>query len=241
MSLTAEQLTALGRLDTPAVADAIEMFQVRLRNVGFADGTLRCWFEDLPPVVGYAATARIRTAIPPMVGSQYGDRLDWWTSVRASLAPQIVVLEDADSQPGVGALVGEVHGSILRALGVVALVTNGAVRNLPALHGLGLQCFAHRVVPSHAYAHVFEFNVPVRVGGLEISPGDLIHGDRNGLVKVPHELGPRIPAAAARLREHNDMILTICQSPDFALERVRDALATRDRLNASAHEVSADQ
>src|SRR5215467_2636375 len=99
MPLTAEQLTALGRLDTPSIADAIETFHVRLRNVGFADGSLTCRFEDLPPIVGYAVTARIRTAPPPMVGSAYADRLDWWTTIRQSSAPAIVVLEDADTRP----------------------------------------------------------------------------------------------------------------------------------------------
>jgi regulator of RNase E activity RraA len=233
MTLTADQLTALGRLDTPAVADAIETFQVRLRNVGFADGTLRCCFEDMPPVVGYAVTARIRTAIPPMVGSEYGDRLDWWTSVRDAPRPQIVVIEDADAQAGFGALVGEVQGTVLRALGVVGLVTSGAVRSLPALQAAGLQVFARRVVPSHAYAHVFEYNVPVRVGGLEIKPGDLLHADRNGLLTVPHDVAPHVASAAARLRAHNDAILKVCHEDPFALEHLRDLLKSRDGLTTN--------
>src|ERR1700683_3563586 len=62
MSLTPDQLIALQRLSTCVVADAIETFDMRLRNVGFADGTIRCCFEDLPPIVGYAATARLRHA-----------------------------------------------------------------------------------------------------------------------------------------------------------------------------------
>jgi 4-hydroxy-4-methyl-2-oxoglutarate aldolase len=227
MQLTSEQLTALGRLATPEVADAIETFQVQLRNVGFADGTIRCCFDDRPPVVGYAATARIRTSIPPMVGAAYADRVDWWTSVRATPGPQIVVIEDADAHPGLGALVGELQGTVLRALGVVGIVTNGALRHLPQLHALGLQCFAPRVVPSHAYAHVFEFNVPVRVGGLDIAPGDLLHGDRNGLVRVPPEIAAHIPAAAAELRRLNAQILALSQSDAVDLERLRGLFAAR--------------
>ena len=228
MPVTPEQLTALGRLGTCAVADAIEVFQVQLRNVGFADGTVRCCFEDLPPIVGYASTARIRTAIPPMVGNTYPDRFDWWTSIRGAQAPRILVLEDADPQPGVGALVGDVQGNVLHALGVVGVITNGAVRELPQLHALGLQIFARLAVASHAYAHVFEFDVPVRVGGLEISPGDLIHADRHGIVKVPAEQAAEIPAAAERLQQHNAEILALCQSDAFTLERLRDLFALRE-------------
>jgi 4-hydroxy-4-methyl-2-oxoglutarate aldolase len=228
MPVTSEQWAALRRLGTCAVADAIEVFQLHLRNVGFADGTVRCCFEDLPPILGYASTARIRTAIPPMVGAEYADRFDWWTSIRTAPAPRIVVLEDVDSEPGVGALVGDVQGNVLHALGVVGVITNGAVRDLPQLHTLGLQCFAHRVVPSHAYAHVFEFDVPVRVGGLEVSPGDLIHADRHGVVKVPTERAAEIPAAADRLRRHNAAIVALCQSDAFTLESLRDLFASRD-------------
>jgi 4-hydroxy-4-methyl-2-oxoglutarate aldolase len=228
MPVTSEHWTALERLGTCAVADAIEVFQIQLRNVGFADGTVRCCFEDLPPILGYASTARIRSAVPPMVGVAYADRFDWWTNLLAAPAPRILVLEDADPQPGVGALVGDVQGNVLRALGVVGVITNGAVRELPQLHALGLQCFACSVVPSHAYAHVLEFHVPVRVGGLEISPGDLIHADRHGVVKVPIELAAEVPAASERLRQHNAAILALCQSDAFTLERLRDLYAVRD-------------
>jgi 4-hydroxy-4-methyl-2-oxoglutarate aldolase len=228
MPVTPEQLMALQRLGTCAVVDAIEVFQLQLRNVGFADGTVRCCFEDLPPIVGYASTARIRAAIPPMVGGAYPDRFDWWRNIRAAGAPRIVVLEDTDPQPGVGALVGAVQGHVLHALGVVGVITNGAVRELPQLHALGLQCFAGSVVPSHAYAHVFEFDVPVRVGGLEVSPGDLIHADRHGVAKVPVERAAEIPQAAERLRQHNAAILALCQSDTFSLERLRELFATRD-------------
>jgi regulator of RNase E activity RraA len=228
MPLTAEQLTALGRLDTPAIADAIETFHVRLRNVGFADGSLACRFEDLPPIVGYAVTARIRTGPPPMVGAAYADRLDWWTSIRNSPQPSIVVLEDADTRPGVGALVGDVQAYILQALGVVGVITNGAVRSLPSLKALALQCFAPHVVPSHAYAHVFEFDVPVTVGSLPIAPGDLLHADRSGIVKVPPEIAADLPAAAATLRAHRDVMLAHCCGERFSLEGLRDLFASRD-------------
>jgi regulator of RNase E activity RraA len=238
MPVTSEELAALGRLGTCAVADAIEVFQIQLRNVGFADGMVRCCFEDLPPILGYASTARIRSAIPPMVGGAYADRFDWWTSIRAARGPRILVLEDADPEPGVGALVGDVQGNVLHALGVVGVITNGAVRELPQLRALGLQCFAHSVAPSHAYAHVFEFDVPVTVGGLAISPGDLIHADRHGIVKVPPEQAAEIPAAADRLRQHNAAIVALCQSDTFTLERLRELFAKRDAASRSTSDGS---
>ncbi len=125
------QLEQLRSLSTCVVASAIETFGVRLRNKGFSDSRLHCIFEDLPTTVGYAATARIRSADPPMEGHSYYDRGAWWDSLLKIPAPRVVIIEDVDSKPGLGAFIGEVHANILLALGCVAVVTNGAVRDLP--------------------------------------------------------------------------------------------------------------
>ena len=74
-------LRALGNIDTCMVSNAIETFDVRLRNAGFADASIRCMFEDFPPMVGYAATARIRTGDAPIAGRIYHERSDWWNSI----------------------------------------------------------------------------------------------------------------------------------------------------------------
>ena len=92
-------LDALRRLDSCTVSNAIEAFEVRLRNSGFADARVRCILDDLPPMVGHAATARLRSAEPPITG-HYHDRTDWWNSILQLPAPRIVVLEDQDEPPG---------------------------------------------------------------------------------------------------------------------------------------------
>jgi 4-hydroxy-4-methyl-2-oxoglutarate aldolase len=66
--LSSIQIERLGHLDSATVANAVESFGVRLPNTGFTDSRIRCLFPDFPPMVGYAVTARIRTANPPMEG-----------------------------------------------------------------------------------------------------------------------------------------------------------------------------
>lgn len=220
--LAPEQLEALRRLGTCAVSNAIEAFDVRLRNSGFADASIRCIFEDLPPIVGYAATARVRTSVPPMQGHNYIDRTDWWNAILEIPAPRIVVVEDVDKHAGLGSFVGEVHANILRALGCVGVVTNGAVRGLPQVRNTGFQFFAGNVAVSHAYAHVFQFGTPVEIGGLKIEPGDLLHGDRHGVLKVPLEIASQIPAVAREIQEKEERVIAICRSTDFSLGKLRE-------------------
>lgn len=225
-SLTDEDLDALRQFDTCLVANAIESFRVRLFNTGFADANIRCMFPDAPPMVGYAVTARLRSGEPPMVGARFRDRAEFWNSILDVPAPRILVLEDMDDPPGRGAFVGDMHAAILKALGCVGYLTNGAVRELPSVRTMGVQLFAGSVAVSHAYAHIFDVGAKIDVGGLEVRPGDLLHGDRHGVLTVPLEVATRIPAAAERLQQAEQKVINFCRSREFSVEKLRDVLNT---------------
>jgi regulator of RNase E activity RraA len=220
----AEDLEALRRLDTCTVSNAIETFEIRLRNTGFADSRIRCMFEDFPPMVGYAATARLRTVDPPIAGRIYADRTEWWNSILQVPEPRIVVLEDQDRPPGVGAFLGDMHAAILRALGCVGYVTDGAVRELPRVKCMGLHLFAGNVAVSHAYAHIFDFGSKIKVGGLEVRPGDLLHGDCHGLLTVPTNIASEIPTVAAKLQQAEQRVIDFCRSQGFSVDKLRQVL-----------------
>lgn len=223
--LTPEQLEALRRLDACTLANAIESFHERLRNEGFADHTIRCLFPDFQPMVGYAATIKIRGSAPPTASDLYPARTDWWNYVMSLPEPRIVVAQDIASTPGLGALFGMVHINIQRALGSVGLVTNGVVRGIPAAEALGFQIFAGGVTVSHTYTHIVEFGTPVKVGGLDVHSGDLLHGDQHGVQSVPLNIASRIPPVAARIAAQKQALITLCHSPEFSLEKLREAVA----------------
>lgn len=221
--LTPVRLEQLRRFSTCLIASAIETFRVRLPNTGFSDSSIRCIFEDLAPIAGYAATARIRSAEPPMEGgSFFYDRTDWWNQLLTIPAPRVVVIQDVDAHPGLGAFVGEVHASILQALGCVGLVTNGAVRDLNVVRNSGFQMFAGNISVSHGYAHVFDFGGTVDVARLKIRPGDLIHADRHGVLSVPLEIADEIPSVAADIQDCRQRIVDLCRSSDFSIEKLRE-------------------
>ena len=217
-------LHALRGIDTCMVSNAIESFDVRLRNTGFADARLRCMFADFPPMVGYAATARLRSSEPPMAGRTYHDRADWWNSILQMPAPRVVVLEDLDKPPGVGAFLGDMHAAILKALGCVGFVTDGAVRDLPRVRALGFPLFAGSVAVSHAYAHIFEFGSTIKVAGLEVKPGDLLHGDQHGILTVPAKIAAEIPAVASKLQEGEQRVIDFCESKEFSVGQLHEIM-----------------
>jgi 4-hydroxy-4-methyl-2-oxoglutarate aldolase len=222
--LTEAQLEQLRALDSSAVANAVELFDVRLRNTGFTDSGVHCMFPDFPPMVGYAATARLRTSDPPMESHSYYNRTDWWNHILSVPAPRIVVVQDVDKHPGLGAFIGEVHANILRAMGCVGVVTNGAVRDLRAIRNLKLQTFAGNVSVSHAYAHIFDFGGGVTVGRMQVKPGDLLHGDAHGVLTIPLEIADKVPDAASQIVRKKQSVVALCHSREFTLDKIRDAV-----------------
>ena len=223
--LTPAVVDQFRRLDTCAVSNAVETLGVRLRNEGFSDPRIRCLFDDLPPVLGYAVTATIRCSTPPPVGHRYADRTDWWQAILATPAPRVVVVQDVDERPGLGAFVGEVHANILHALGCVAYVTNGTVRDLPAVRDTGLQAFASGTTPSHAFVHIVGFGAPVDIAGLSIASGDLLFGDRHGIVSVPPAAAADVARIAAEMNAKERQVIEHCRAADFSVDTLRGLVA----------------
>ncbi len=61
-ALTTETLARLRAFDTPTICNLIELFEVRPHNTGYMDGRIRAAFPEMPPMVGFAATATFRAA-----------------------------------------------------------------------------------------------------------------------------------------------------------------------------------
>ncbi len=227
-TLTREQLETLRRLDACTLANAIETFHERLRNEGFTDGTVRCLFPRLQPMVGYAATIKIRGSAPPTTADPYPDRTDWWDYILSLPAPRVLAVQDVATQTGLGSLLGTVHVNILCALGCVGAVTNGSVRDIPAAEGLGFHLFAGNISVSHAYVHIVEVGGAVEIAGLKIQSGDLLHGDLHGVQSIPLDIAGQISPVAERIKAKEQELIALCQSKNFSLEKLRVAV-TKDR------------
>jgi hypothetical protein len=157
-----------------AVANAIETFGVRRCGKRLCRFDAALSVPEQPGAIGHAVTARIRSSAPPPVGLSYHDRTDWWSYIASVPAPRMVVVEDIDERPGIGAFVGDVHATILQALGCVGYATNGTVRDVEVVRKFAFQMLSCGVAVSHAFAHIVDFGGPVKVGGLAVVTGDIL-------------------------------------------------------------------
>ena len=220
MPLSPSQVESLRKISSPTIANAIETFKVRPREAGNLSSEIRGLFPELGSIVGYAATGLIRAEHGPAEGRR-ASTFAYWDYVLSTPAPRVVVVHDLDDPRGQGAQWGEVQANIHKALGCAGVVTDGSVRDLGEVRALGFQFCAAHVSVSHANVHLVDFGVPVKVGGVWIQPGDLIHADQHGVVVIPHEIADKIADAAAKVEADERRIIDTCQAPDFSAEKLK--------------------
>jgi regulator of RNase E activity RraA len=211
--LSLECLAALARFDTPTVCNAIELFEVRPRNTGFMNAAIKACFPHMPPMVGYAVTSTFRSMSPPRSGDVYASMSQQVESYARLPGPPVMVYQDLD-EPVVSATFGEVMCSVYKAFGAKGLITSGAGRDLEQVEKLGFPAFTSGAICAHGYCHTLAVNVPVTVGGICVYPGDLLHGDLNGITTIPHEIASEIPAACEGLAAAEKVILDYVRRPN---------------------------
>ena len=226
---SAQVLKKLARFDTPTICNVIELFHVRPQNTGFMDGRIRCNFPELPPMVGFAATAAFRSGAPPLGGDAYSSILDQVKSLADAPGPAVMVFQDLDDPP-VGATFGEVMCSVYRAFGAAGLITSGAGRDLLQVRALDFPVFTGSTICAHAYCHILHIGLPVRVGGLVVGQGDLLHGDANGVASIPLAIASEVADAAAEFVQAEKLVLDYVRGP---------GPKTLDGLNAARNEFAA--
>lgn len=214
--LSSEQIEGLRRYNTPTISNAIELFDVRPRNVGFLPHSIRCLLPDLGVMVGYAVTSR--TIASPPSGSTPDLNGDYLRYVAAQAGPKVAVGQDLDEPAGLGAQFGEVNATIHQKLGCVGHVTSGCPRDLDEVRGLGFHLFGLNPCVSHAYVRLVEFGKPVTIAGVEIRPGDLLHADKHGVCIIPDSIASELAAACAEVERLEKPLLECCRSKDFDLE-----------------------
>jgi len=210
-SVSPQVVDLLRQYDTPTVCNVIELFDLRPRHFGYLDDRIKALYPELPPMVGYASTATFRSAAPPPVGSSYGGLSEQIEAFAQGHAPVVVVIQDLDDPPA-AATFGEILCTTYQRFGAVGLITSGAGRDWDQVQPLHFPCFASGIMCAHGYCHFPQLHVPVRVGGVTIQPGDLLHGDRNGVTTIPIEIAAAVAEGCADYAKAEAVILAYLKS-----------------------------
>ena len=167
------------RVDAGIVQQASQFASSILADVAGRRGALHGRIAPLSPSMRFAGPA-LTVEVRP------GDNL----MIHAALAlaqPGDVILVDGKGDLG-SALMGEIMSQQAAALGVAAVVVDGAVRDSEAIRELGFPMFAAGLNPNGPTKSVAgRLNHPISIGGVTVHPGDLVVGDADGVTVIERE------------------------------------------------------
>lgn len=226
VEVTQEQIKEIGNMQTCAVSNAIESLNVRSRTEGFMTPEIKSMFPNMGAIAGFAVTAVIKASTPPSENMNFS-RVTWIDEILSIPAPRIIVMKDLDYPEVIGSFWGEVQSAIHTSLDCVGVVTDGGVRDLDEMQGYGFNAFASTELVSRANVHLVEANVPVTIGRVTVNPGEILLGDKHGVISIPSEIVAELPAAIAKVEAGEKEIIDVCKDQDFSPDRLKDILRQR--------------
>ena len=190
------------RVDASVVEQAAQFPSSILADVAGRRGALHGRIAPLAPSMRFAGPA-LTVEVRP------GDNL----MIHAALAiakPGDVIIVDGKGDLS-SALMGEIMSQQAVALGVAAVVIDGAVRDSEAIRELGFPMFAAGLNPNGPTKSVAgRLNHPISIGGVSVKPGDLLVGDADGVTVIEREkAAAMLPLAAEKVAAETKRIADI--------------------------------
>ena len=209
----------LKTVDTPTLSNAIEVLDIRPRESGFTPLQVRCLFPELGRLCGYAVTAQVET-VTRMAPLDRGIFTELYRATEASPKPAVIAFQEVGGYPDYAAHCGEVMATFFTRLGAVGLVSDCGVRDIPEVRAMGFRYFARGAVASHASFRIAKVGVPIQICGLVVQPGDVLHGDENGLLLIPDQARAGLAEAVEKVRSGEGKLMGWVRGADFSLDKL---------------------
>lgn len=222
-------ISYLKTVDTSTICNAIELLDVRSRTENFTSSKIKCLYPELGSMVGYAVTAQMET-VTEMEPRDAKVTMEFYEAVAASPDPVVIVLQEIGGYKEFASHSGEVMTTLLQNFGAVGLVTDCNVRDFNEVRALNFHTFAAGTSPSHVNCRIARVGVPVQVHGMTVRTGDIIHGDINGLVQIPHERRDELPEMINKVRESERLLIEKVKAGGYTLDDLREVLFGQKEL-----------
>lgn len=244
-----EILSAIAKFDTPMVFNSVRTLLgggpegegLEHRGgvpVNYTDHTMRAMLPDLGMAVGYATTCEVTTNnrdFPELPWDSYYDYLD------ATPGPTISVIKDVGTRAGRGSSIGDIMAEQHKMLGSQGMVVDGTIRDISGLRRVGIPIWGWGQVPGHGLFYTTRFDAPITVADLNVSPGDLLAADADGVVKIPPTIDlTELLAELQALRRREDALIPEYYKPGATLAGIREYFSD-GRWEAAGLEEGADR
>ena len=213
----------LADFDTALIANTIGYVDPTPVHEWYLGGSIGSLTPTVGPTVGVAMTLELDTSTP---GNQADLDLyyDLLKAIEQSSSPVVVVMKAVGSRPDHECMLGDGMVKMMHSVGCVGVVTDGGVRDIEGILTVPFGVYARGRTIHHCAIRCTRLNHPVAIGGITVSPGDLIHANIGGVIKIPAGCRERLPAQATEMRAFEHAAHCIFRQTGLTLDQKRSAV-----------------
>jgi 4-hydroxy-4-methyl-2-oxoglutarate aldolase len=194
----------LKEFDTALLANTIGYIDATPVHEFYMGGSIASVTPTLGPTVGVAMTCEVDSSSPNNTADwdPYYKQLE---EMERSKEPTVLVAKVVGSRPDHECVLGDGMAKILYSVGCIGCVTDGGVRDVEGLLTVPFAAYSRGKTIHHCAVRFTRTNVPIEIGGITVRPGDIIHANAGGVIKLPKTGLENLPALASEMRafEHN--------------------------------------
>lgn len=217
MPVTLPLIEQLREFETALVTEAMAAMGVPNSHAYYTGSDVRLLTSPSAPIVGVALTMTVDTS----TAGRTPDAAGIWESyagIQAFGMPVVVVMQCQGADIRRECVAGDGMAKSFVTYGACGLVTDGGVRDLERIDKVGLTVFGSGTVADHATMVYHVTSEPVTVSGVTFAPGDLVHGDGDGVIVVPAVCHAGIVEACALARDFETRAHLVFRRTDLSLD-----------------------
>lgn len=213
----------LADFDTALLANTIGYVDPTPVHEWYMGGTIGSLTPTVGPTVGVAMTCEIDSSTP---GNRAEPEVyyELLKAIQQSPSPVVLVIRAVGSRPDHECVLGDGMAKMLLSVGCVGVVTDGGVRDIEGILTIPFGVYAPRRTIHHCAVRYTRYNHPVEVGGITVTPGELIHANVGGVIKIPTGSLERLPALATEMRAFEHAAHCIFRQTALTIDQKRRAV-----------------
>jgi 4-hydroxy-4-methyl-2-oxoglutarate aldolase len=219
--ITRRVLEQLRDFDTALLANTIHYIDNTPASEYYLSGTIQSVTPSLGPTVGVAFTCELDSSTPGNVSltDLYWEQLE---ELDKCSLPTIWVVKAIGSRPDHECVLGDGMAKVLHSVGCLGLVSDGRVRDVAGLLSTPFAAYCVGKAIHHTALRFCAINRPVELGGVLIRPGDIIHANQDGVIRIPLTCIAQLAESAVRLRGFEHQAHMALRCTDLSLSEKRN-------------------